>query len=523
MDSVSNSPAASLPARSVPVAQVVLTISFAAFALMMAYGVSVHEPWLDEAHSWLLARDASTIELLTTYLRYEGHPPLWYLIINVLTTLHLPYVTLHVTAAIIVAIGVLLLYRLEGVPLIVKVLLPFTYFIAYQYGIVARSYVLIFPLLLAIIHLYPRRSERIWTFTGLLLLLCNVSVHAVMIAVALTLLYIIDVWRGRQVIAHGALRRQLIALGILILNGIALIAILRPPRDLAIQPILDYDFSPAKMYGISKMALSANLFNEPFFAFICLAVICTWLWRRGMLLEFLLVLGALIPIITVYFNLWHEGLFVLVLFFGVLLGYARPARVADADNVRDRRLTLGVTTLFCMVLVQHMAWTALALTYDTQEPYSGSRAAAEFIKTHGLQNQQLYGAGFGVIAVQPYFEKNIFANYHPKGGYAFLDWTTSSDLYIPLRPPMKKWMEARMRESPEFFLISQKFSSELIYSRALEEDPRYRRIAVFPGRLFWKTHAREREYFMLYGRVDAIQALAALRASTSTAARAFSK
>ncbi|MDP9194196.1 MAG: hypothetical protein M3P06_21075 [Acidobacteriota bacterium] len=476
---------------------------------MMAYGIFVHEPWLDEAHSWLLARDTSMIDLLTTYLRYEGHPPLWYAIINVLTTLNLPYVMLNVTAAVIVAIGVVLLYRLDGVPLMVKVLLPFTYFIAYQYGIVARSYVLIFPLLLAIIHQYPRRSERIWTFTALLLLLCNVSVHALMIAAALTLLYIIDVWRGRQVIVQGALRRQLTALGVLILNGIALVAILWPPRDLAIKPILDYDFSPGKMYGITRLALTANLFNEPLLAFICLGVICTWLWRRGALLELLIVLGFLIPITTVYFNLWHEGLFVLVLFFGVLLGYARPARVADADSARDRRLTLGVTTIFCLVLIQHVIWTVLALSYDREAPYSGSRAAAQFIETYGLQNHRLYGAGFAVIGVQPYFEKNIFANYHPKGGYSFLDWTTSSDLYIPRRPAMKKWMDSRMRESPDFFLVSQKFSSEVIYSRALAADSRYRRIAVFPGRLFWKTRAREREYFMLYGRIDALKFLTA--------------
>lgn len=523
MDPVSNSTVSSLPARSVPAAPVVLAISFTAFAVMMAYGIYVHEPWLDEAHAWLLARDASMIDLLTTYLRYEGHPPLWYVIINVLTTLNLPYVMLNVTAAIIVAIGVVLLYRLKGVPLMVKVLLPFTYFIAYQYGIVARSYVLILPLLLAIIHLYPRRSERIWTFTGLLVLLCNVSVHALMIAGALTLLYIIDVWRGHQVIAPGALRRQLAALGVLILNGVALATILWPPQDLAIKPILDYGFSARKMYVIAKIALTANLFNEPVFTFICLGVICTWLWRRGRLMEFLIVLGALIPIVTVYYNVWHEGLFVLVVFFGVLLGYASPARVADADNVRDRRLTLGVTTLFCLVLAQHITWTVLALTYDTEAPYSGSRAAAEFISENGLQRHRLYGAGFAVIGVQPYFDKNIFANYHPKGGYAFLDWTTSSDLYIPLRPRMAKWMEARVRESPDFFLVSQKFSSELIYTQALEADGRYRRMGMFPGRLFWKTHAGEREYFILYGRVDAIKAVVTHQATTSTATQTSSK
>jgi hypothetical protein len=523
MDLVSDRTASLPSARALPVARLVLTISFAAFVLSMAFGVIVHEPWFDEAHSWLLTRDTSMVELLTTYLRYEGHPPLWYLIINVLTTLHLPYVMLNVTAALIVMAGVILLYRLEGVPVIVKVFLPFTYFIAYQYGIVARSYVLIFPLLLAIVHLYPRRSERIWTFAGLLILLSNVSVHALMIAGALTLLYMIDVWRGRQAIASGALPRQLAALGALILNVLAMVAILLPPRDLAIKPILDYGFSASKMYLIARLALSESLFGDALPAFICLAVICVWLWRRGVLLEFVLVMAALIPIVTVYFNIWHEGLFVLLLFFGVLLGYARPFRLPDEDSPRDRLLTLAVTTIFCMVLLQHTFWTVASLRYDATEPYSGSRAAAEFIESNGLQYRKLYGAGFPVVGVQPYFEKNIFANYHPKGGYSFLDWTTESDLYIMPTPRRGAWMEARLREAPDFFLIAQKLPADILYRRALEADPRYRRIAVFPGRMIWKTYPWELEAFFLYGRVDAIKAFAVPEASTGTANPTSSK
>lgn len=33
-----------------------------------------HEPWFDEAQSWLLARDANFFDLITKYLRYEGSP-----------------------------------------------------------------------------------------------------------------------------------------------------------------------------------------------------------------------------------------------------------------------------------------------------------------------------------------------------------------------------------------------------------------------------------------------------------------
>ena len=40
-----------------------------------------HEQWADEAQAWLLARDSSLFGLLFKNMRYEGHPPLWHLIL----------------------------------------------------------------------------------------------------------------------------------------------------------------------------------------------------------------------------------------------------------------------------------------------------------------------------------------------------------------------------------------------------------------------------------------------------------
>ena len=487
--------------RRINVERIVLSFSLVAFAALLAYGIVVHEPWLDEAHSWLLARDASTMDLLTKYLRYEGHPPLWYFVLKVLTTLSLPYASMGVTTALIAIAGAVLLFRLDGVPVVIKVLLPFTYFITYQYAIIARSYVLIFPLILGIIHLYPRRSERIWTFTLLLILLSNVSVHALMLAGAFTLLYIVDVFRGRQVIAPGAMKRQIAALAVLLLNVLFIVLVLIPPADLAIKPILRYDFSIRSMYWVSTLSLFSNLFGDNLLSIAMLSLLIWWLYRRGVVLEFFLLVAAITPIMTVYFNAWHEGLFVLVLFASVLIGFARPARVDG--TTRDRRLTQAVTVLFALTLVHQITWTWNALRYDSQRAYSGSQSAAKFIKSNGLDQRQLYGAGFAIIAVQPYFDRNIFTNYTPRGGYAFLDWTTDSTLYLIRSKTMRSYIDAVLKDGPEFFLVSQKLAGETEYRKALDRDDRYRLIAQFPGGLFWKTHVREREAFLLYGRVDA--------------------
>ena len=43
---------------------------------------SHHEPWADEAQSWLIARDANVSDIIWNISRYEGTFPLWFLIIK---------------------------------------------------------------------------------------------------------------------------------------------------------------------------------------------------------------------------------------------------------------------------------------------------------------------------------------------------------------------------------------------------------------------------------------------------------
>ncbi|MBR0510949.1 MAG: hypothetical protein IJJ81_00055 [Ruminococcus sp.] len=44
---------------------------------------SFHELWFDETQAWLIAKSASYKEIFTYIPHYEGHPPLWHLILAV--------------------------------------------------------------------------------------------------------------------------------------------------------------------------------------------------------------------------------------------------------------------------------------------------------------------------------------------------------------------------------------------------------------------------------------------------------
>src|SRR5436853_2707169 len=81
-------------------------IVFAIYVTLLAVAVSHHEPWMDEAQAWLLAKDTSFKELFLKYLRYEGSPGLWHLILMIPAKLGLPYFSINILSAIFAATGV---------------------------------------------------------------------------------------------------------------------------------------------------------------------------------------------------------------------------------------------------------------------------------------------------------------------------------------------------------------------------------------------------------------------------------
>ena len=113
------------------------------YIILLAIMIYYHEPWADEAHSWFLVKNDNLFEMLTKHLRYFGHPSLWYLILMIPAKIGLPYVTMSIISGMIATAGVYVFLKYSPFPKIIKALFPFSYFIFYQYAVIARSYVLL--------------------------------------------------------------------------------------------------------------------------------------------------------------------------------------------------------------------------------------------------------------------------------------------------------------------------------------------------------------------------------------------
>lgn len=472
-------------------------ILYASSVISMA---SHHEPWFDEGQSWLLARDASPLHLILHLLRYEGHPPLWHLLLMPFAKAGMPYRFLPVLSAVLASGGIALLALHPRIPAAWKWGIPSGFYLAYQYSVVARSYVLIFPLLMGLFWIWPSRWKRIWLFLSLLALLGLVSVHGLAMSVAVGAYSLWDPEVRAQWTALPFRTRCLAGLAALVFLA-ALVAILYPPGDLAFKSRVNFSPDPVLILSSALEYLTISLTGSTWLGTLALPFILWWLHRRGQLVLALAMVGAVAPICAVYFNQWHQGIYFLALLLPVLLAAARTP--PQELNPWPRRLAVGS---FCLIGL-HLLWgTIRAYAWDLSNPYSGSRRIADLLRDPVSRGESVAAIGFTSLSVEPYFKSNIYRNYRIENHASYWTWGTPTPLYYAttqdtIPADLVRWTESQLQSAPDWIVVSMKFPQDPLYLQTVQKDGHYEVAAVAPGRMVWKQDPDEVDSFVLFHRI----------------------
>jgi hypothetical protein len=409
-----------------------------AYIIMLAVTVPWHEPWNDEAQAWLLARDLSLPQLLLHALHYESHPPLWYLILWIPTHLHIGYFIFCWISAAIAAAGIYILLRLSPFPFYLRAILPFSFYLAYQYSVVARSYAL-FPLLSFLAaHAYRQEKPRPILLAIYLGLLANVSIHGTLVACIVAAVYI---WRHLRPGHSGSVTPQRFFPATVIFAAslaIAALTILPLPHDLTTvttptvtrvllgsQPTAKYPAwvqalpprppAPPSATQIERGGILGRFANLPrllsysisssyLIAFALYAMVIAFLYTRGQLLLLLPLATIILFLSFVYGRSWHLGMIWVTLLMILWAAWDPTADTAPGVNVQK---VLGAF-LFLVCLLQ-LPWTWRAIRDDIRSPYSGGKATADYFHTLP-SNLRIAAFGPESAAILPYFSRNIFFN-----------------------------------------------------------------------------------------------------------------
>lgn len=380
-----------------------------------------HEPWSDEAQSWLLARDSTPSDLIFRVVRYEGTPPLWPLILQVPARNGLPYGSMEFISIAIAWAGAWLFAMNPRVPTLLSIALPFSYFFAYQYSVVARSYCLILPLLGLLTYYDAPFASRPGRYYAVANVLAWVSAHAAVLSVALLSERLWN-WSRHERVPSRAGDRKHLALGVATILNFALIAVVVwPPSDVTFNDNRIW-LNPVSIAARGSEMVLRAFHDLPGVGIVLFAWSLIVFYRHSTLFLFLLGCGALAVFSGIkYFNVWHCGFVFCLWAYCLWIGFQRPLRETPPPLLWVGRAAVAV------VLVSHIAYAAGSWAYDFANPYSGSDSAAKFIAGHRRPGDRVYGEGFRSVALQPYFKSNLFANYHGGAPPAYWIWSTKND------------------------------------------------------------------------------------------------
>lgn len=393
---------------------------FIMYAFVIGIGVWHHEPWRDEAQSWLLTRDLSIGQLLHI-LPTEGHPPLWYFLIMPLSKLGLPYASQNWLAALLMLGAVYILLFRTQLSIAIKVLLPCSYLFIYEYTCFARSYCLIPFFISCLISLHNDRFDKPWLYTLCLIGLFNTHVLVFPLAFMLLCLYIIDITKENKWSKATVAANIIAAVG-----GGYLIPYLAMSSTA-------HKFIQRGDWQYFEKAVTNTILIEGNFLLAAALVIAAFAVLLTRPKVFLLVLVSML--LTMYIlmfkyegSLRHHGILFLELFtgFALLPHYENDKwRLRMKSNILFRK---GYYLLYLVILLQ-LPETIASYQQDILEPYSNAKEAAEYIQQYELENKVIVAhqawAGGALLPYLPkgkkmyYPEKQAFGSYYTYDSFFF--------------------------------------------------------------------------------------------------------
>lgn len=172
----------------------VLMFIWFVWTVVMIVLIAAHEPWRDELQAWAIARSSGNPFELIANLRYEGHPPLWYLLLWPVTKVLPGIVGLKFVTILVGSAATWVALRFMPVSIWLRVAILFGYFPLYEYGVISRSYTAAWLCLVVALWLAHRAQTSAWVIAIALGALASTTALAVPLAFAIAL----ALWGGRR-------------------------------------------------------------------------------------------------------------------------------------------------------------------------------------------------------------------------------------------------------------------------------------------------------------------------------------
>ncbi len=399
-----------------------------------------HEPWYDEAEAWNIAKSGTLKEIIFDVPHLEGHPALWYIILKVFTVLGINYeAALNICSLIFAGIAVYLLIFKSPFPRIVRILLPFTYFFFYQYGVITRPYCVTMMAFVVAAVVYKLRSTKPWLYTLSLALICATSAYGLVLSGGLAVAWVIELLKKNKIKALLKDKSTYCLLGLLIYALFILYRII--PKDSSSISFASENFVNGlgvrlvyTFFVIVPDLFLTNIFNEyghlhdmpfEFVSFSITAIVGVVILfgfiRYAIVKKTIIQLS--IPFILfslfsgfVYLYNHHIGILLCFFIFWLWISFEIPSSY-KVNNFK--RYTTTIAIAGCLMV--SLGWSMISSVVEVIDNYGPAAEIAEYLEESKLEDATILfswnGDKYGVkyspleVAFLPYKTKEKIMNW----------------------------------------------------------------------------------------------------------------
>lgn len=236
-------------------------VSFIIFVIACIVMFFFHEPWYDEIQAWMVASDASITDMIWDLPHFEGHPPFWTLILALFAQNGVPMeVGLRLPSIIFSALAAYLVMFKAPFKKWIRCLIPFTYFLFYQYTVICRPYSMMLLGFVLAAYCYKERNRKPFRFLCALFILCMSSAYGILIAGMICIVWTYEIVKellGKGFFKKAVCDKRTWGLCLMLFAAIGLLSIIWP-SDSAFAQVRVSEFSALRCLIYMFLVLPAD-------------------------------------------------------------------------------------------------------------------------------------------------------------------------------------------------------------------------------------------------------------------------
>ncbi|AFY78133.1 hypothetical protein Ple7327_2879 [Pleurocapsa sp. PCC 7327] len=419
-----------------------LSLLFIFFVLGLI-GILNHAMWRDELNGWLIARDSYRIYELFSHVKYEGHPLLWYLCLDLLNRVTHNPVAMQILHLFIATGAAYLFIRFSPFTNLQKILFLFGYLPFYEYLLISRNYAIGLLTIFLFCFCFESRQKSYLRLSLILALMANTNAYCLLIAIALTIVLTLEYfWKEKLNYKSTASKLNIIISLLIFFIGVSIsVATLIPPIDSNLQGgatewMLQFDLVQLAR-TITRIWNSYILILVPadskpldlliftLFSLGILAFATTIFIRKPITLLFYLI--ANLEILTFTYvkflgSARHYGHFYIILIVSLWLASYHspsellihlstklPSKINSAIANWINFVSRYKTTFIIIILYVQLIAGIIAFSRELFIPYSASRKTANYIQSHHLEKMFIIGSeDFAISPICAYLNRKIY-------------------------------------------------------------------------------------------------------------------